>query len=361
MKKTLTFYFLFCFALFGCKPEKAQIDFNAASNLHQILDQQKVKDNYLALILTKGGCELCDIYKGELHKLNDSGNTLLNADLDIKSISVNGKGIIINQLFRDYSFPMTILFDRNGEIKGFFRGARPEVLLQALKSVYAGKVFYNSKAPFLNGDDTVNFSDEQKMGFVNELFSYANIMQRGGNLNKKQIDSLTINIKKKPYFFNRYLLSKAMVGINDKIAAGKAAESTLSTYHDNLDVMLYQSLKNELHHITDASYTSVNEALLSTPNTEINFGHDYVGAVKTIQIPIKNVGKKELFINNIRVSCDCLKVTWPKEGIPSGKTGEIRVSYKLKQEGLFNQSLFVFSSSPTDPLQINISGTAKII
>ncbi|HWW41931.1 DUF1573 domain-containing protein [Pedobacter sp.] len=363
MKNAPILYLSLCLSIlfFSCKPQKAEIDFNGTNTLSQILDKQKTSGKYLVLILTKGGCELCDIYKRELNQLNETGNLLLNSNLNINSIAVNGNGSVLNQLFRDYSFPLTLIFDKSGSIKGYFRGARPEILLQALPSVYSGKVFYNSKRPFLNNVDKITFSDDQKIGFINELFRYTTIIQHGKKLDQGQIDSLIKNTLKKPYFFNNYILAKAMQSAGDTIRAAKLADSVITVYQEELDVLLYQSLRNELRYVATGHHEAVSQPLITTPQTEINFGKEKVGAMKTILIPVKNVGKEQLVISNVKVSCDCLNVTWSHEPILSGKTGEIKVSYAIRNEGVFNQSLFVFSNSPTEPLQININGIAQII
>ncbi|HNE30288.1 MAG TPA: DUF1573 domain-containing protein, partial [Saprospiraceae bacterium] len=44
----------------------------------------------------------------------------------------------------------------------------------------------------------------------------------------------------------------------------------------------------------------------------------------------KNVGSEPLLITNCKGSCGCTVPTWPKEPIPPGATGEIKVEFNTK-------------------------------
>ncbi|WP_316790933.1 DUF1573 domain-containing protein [Pedobacter frigoris] len=360
MKNAPILIYIFYLFILGCKPKKADINFNGLLSLDKILENQKTQDKYLALVLTMSGCDLCDFYKKQLLSLNQSKTTPFNSDLEIKSIDVKNENFWFNQLLREYSFPLTVIFDKNGEVKGFFRGARPEILVTALKSVYSGKIYYRSKDYFLNSAKTDSFSGEQKLDFINQVLKGTKLLKSNKTLNTDEINSLSKNVDQMPYFFNSYLLAKAMMLVKDTIGAQNIARETLKKYNREIDAILYHSLKNELRYLTDNQYQDFNEALITTPQTEINFGAENVGIFKKITIPIKNSGKKPLLINNVKVSCDCIKAIWPKEYLPPGKTAEITVSYKLKEAGIFNQNVFVFSNSATEPLKININGVAQI-
>ncbi|SMC64727.1 DUF1573 domain-containing protein [Pedobacter africanus] len=361
MKGSYLLLFLFFLFIISCKPDKADIDFSGLESLDQILQKQKKESKYVVLILTKSGCDLCDIYKKELNGLNNNKNAAFGSDLMMKSVEAKRENLWLNQLLREYSFPLTIVLDKEGDVRGFFRGARPEVLNMALRAIYSGKIYYESKAQFLNLDSAAVFSDEQKIKLIDELLKAFIAIRAGNALNNHQLAGVIRTVKWQPYFFNNYLLTKAMIMAKDTIQAQKLAYQTLNLYNEELDAILYPSLKNELRYLVNRKYKFFEDALITTPRTEINFGSENVGVLKTVRIPIRNVGKKPLIINSVKVSCDCLKVTWPHEPISPGKTGEITVGYKLKEVGAFNQSLFVFSSSPTEPLQINITGIAQII
>lgn len=361
MKSSYFILFLSFLFIISCKPQKAEIDFSGLDNLDEILQNQKKGNKYLVLILTKSGCDLCDIYKRQLNALNNSKNKIFDSQLAIKSVEAKRDNLWLNQLLREYSFPLTLILDRKGEIRGFFRGARPEVLTTALRAIYLGKIYYQSKARFLNLDNAAVLSDDHKIKFINELLKAFVDVKGGKELDSDQIRSILRTIKEQSFFFNNYLSAKAMVMAKDTVHAKQLAHQALDRYNDELDMLLYSSLKNELRYLINSKYKVFNEALITTPRTEINFGSESVGVLKMIRIPIKNAGKKPLLINNVKVSCDCLKVTWPDKPIPPGKSEDITVGYKLKEAGVFNQSLFVFSTSPTGPLQININGSAQII
>lgn len=75
----------------------------------------------------------------------------------------------------------------------------------------------------------------------------------------------------------------------------------------------------------------------------------------------KNTGKEPLVISNAKGSCGCTVPEWPREPIPVGGSGEIRVQFDSKGKGKVGgatQAKKVTLTANTDPAQtfLNIKG-----
>ena len=80
-----------------------------------------------------------------------------------------------------------------------------------------------------------------------------------------------------------------------------------------------------------------NNGLPEGPTTMIRYDSDRFdfgvtdeGEVVKHLFKFTNVGKEPLVISNCKGSCGCTVPTWPKEPIPPGATGEIKVEFNTK-------------------------------
>ncbi|MBV6439123.1 MAG: DUF1573 domain-containing protein [Haliscomenobacteraceae bacterium CHB4] len=83
--------------------------------------------------------------------------------------------------------------------------------------------------------------------------------------------------------------------------------------------------------------TNLNSTVSNQPTTTIeyenpkyNFGVVDEGEVVTHVYKFKNTGKEPLIISNAKGSCGCTVPTWPKEPIPPGGSGELKVEFNSK-------------------------------
>ncbi len=67
--------------------------------------------------------------------------------------------------------------------------------------------------------------------------------------------------------------------------------------------------------------------VISFSKTEHDFGNINEGDIVETIFSFKNTGKSELIITNARGSCGCTVPQWPKEPIPPGGSGEIKVKF----------------------------------
>lgn len=73
----------------------------------------------------------------------------------------------------------------------------------------------------------------------------------------------------------------------------------------------------------------------------------------------KNTGKSPLIITEAHGSCGCTVPTWPKEPIPPGGKGEIKVHYATDRVGVINKTVTVTSNAATPSVTLSIVGTVK--
>ena len=100
---------------------------------------------------------------------------------------------------------------------------------------------------------------------------------------------------------------------------------------------------------------SLSAICQSKPNfecTKKTIKHGKVKAGEPIDIfyPFKNSGELPLLINDIKVSCSCTNVKWPKTPILPNSSDTIKVNIDTKSMiGWQDRILEVYSNSPTSP------------
>lgn len=92
-----------------------------------------------------------------------------------------------------------------------------------------------------------------------------------------------------------------------------------------------------------------------------DFGEVMEGEKVVHTYKFKNTGKEPLVISNAKGSCGCTVPEWPREPIPVGGSGEIRVQFDSKGKGKVGggpQAKKVTITANTDPANtfLNIKG-----
>lgn len=84
---------------------------------------------------------------------------------------------------------------------------------------------------------------------------------------------------------------------------------------------------------------------ISTKNTTIDCKQVTYKHPVTAVFTLKNSGDKPLLINNIKTSCGCTTVSFPKAPIASGASFEVSVTYDAKQMGHFYKQIGIYSNT----------------
>lgn len=73
-----------------------------------------------------------------------------------------------------------------------------------------------------------------------------------------------------------------------------------------------------------------------------------------------NKGNKPLILNNVAASCGCTVPEWPRQPIPPGGKGEIKVKYNTAIVGTFNKSITVHSNAENNVVNLSVKGNVII-
>jgi len=88
--------------------------------------------------------------------------------------------------------------------------------------------------------------------------------------------------------------------------------------------------------------------------------HDYGtierGGDGNCEFIFTNKGQAPLVLNNVRASCGCTVPKWPREPIPPGEQGVIKVQYNTRITGAFNKSITVNSNAANSTVRLTIRG-----
>lgn len=83
---------------------------------------------------------------------------------------------------------------------------------------------------------------------------------------------------------------------------------------------------------------------ISLPSDTINCGQvEYKHAVKA-EFKMKNSGDKPLLISDVKTSCGCTTVSYPKGAIAPGKKFSVSAVYDAKQLGHFQKEVGIYLS-----------------
>lgn len=91
-----------------------------------------------------------------------------------------------------------------------------------------------------------------------------------------------------------------------------------------------------------------------------NFGDIAEGDTVSHSFKFKNTGNQPLVISNVVSTCGCTATKWPKEPVPPGKSGEIKVDFDASgRRGKQSKVITVISNSFTPQARIRV--TANVL
>ena len=75
---------------------------------------------------------------------------------------------------------------------------------------------------------------------------------------------------------------------------------------------------------------------------------------------VKNEGTTPLVIANVTASCGCTTPEWTKEPIPSGQTGEVKVTFDPKNRpGNFMKTIRLYGNAMQNGFVLTIRGKVE--
>jgi len=114
---------------------------------------------------------------------------------------------------------------------------------------------------------------------------------------------------------------------------------------------------------TNVNNTAVSNQPSTTiqyDNEKFNFGVVDEGEVVKHIYKFKNTGTEPLIISNAKGSCGCTVPTWPKEPVPPGGTGELKVEFNSKgKPGPQSKRVTVTANTTPTETFLEISGEVR--
>ena len=103
----------------------------------------------------------------------------------------------------------------------------------------------------------------------------------------------------------------------------------------------------------------VNGPVLTLEKTSHDFGDIFQGDKVDQIFKFTNTGNEPLIITEIRITCGCTQPEWPRNPIPPGGKGEIKVGFNSAGKmGIQTKSLPVISNATND---VTISFSTNVL
>ena len=102
--------------------------------------------------------------------------------------------------------------------------------------------------------------------------------------------------------------------------------------------------------------TMANAQELTIANEVTDIGQTSYRIPVIADYEVTNTGNKPLVINNVEVSCGCVKVDYPKQPIQEGGKAHIRATFDAAQLGHFTKQLLVYSNADPRPALLIYKG-----
>lgn len=128
-------YIVLAFVIFlsSCAEEKKVIvrfDFQENRTSTQFLEEDNAnRSNYIVTILGMSTCDLCSYVKEKMASFSGLPPNVLFRSVDL----TKSENKWLEQLLREFSYPLVLITNPENELVGFVKGARLNVLKEAFK------------------------------------------------------------------------------------------------------------------------------------------------------------------------------------------------------------------------------------
>lgn len=108
---------------------------------------------------------------------------------------------------------------------------------------------------------------------------------------------------------------------------------------------------------------SRGQPTIQLPETNHEFGEIQQGEVARLQLPVRNIGTKDLHIESVSTSCGCTSASVEPTTIPPNSEGTLSISYDSglhPDKGPIWRIVYIASDDPQTPeAQVELRGTVK--
>lgn len=104
---------------------------------------------------------------------------------------------------------------------------------------------------------------------------------------------------------------------------------------------------------------SASAQKLEVSKGEINCGNVGYEVPCTAAFELENSGNRDLLISDVKASCGCLKLDYPRTPIHAGERFWINVTYDARQLGHFYKTAAIYSNGSEKPVYLTMTGIVK--
>lgn len=102
-----------------------------------------------------------------------------------------------------------------------------------------------------------------------------------------------------------------------------------------------------------ASFRRMNTGTMNFDDTKYNFGFIHQGDIVTHDFVFTNSGEEPIVISDAEVACECTKVDYPKQPVPKGAKGTIKVTFDSKSAmDRQERTVLVKSNAANSPVKL---------
>lgn len=101
---------------------------------------------------------------------------------------------------------------------------------------------------------------------------------------------------------------------------------------------------------------TVDAQKIVTDNEVIDCGKIVYNKPAVVNFELKNKGGARLVINDVKTSCGCTSVEYPRQPIESGGTFTVTATYDARQLGHFHKELAIYSNASEKPMYLTLTG-----
>lgn len=100
----------------------------------------------------------------------------------------------------------------------------------------------------------------------------------------------------------------------------------------------------------------VSAQRLQVTRPTVNCGPVAYNKPITATFEMRNKGNRKLKITDVRTSCGCIGVEYPKKEVAAGDKFVMKLTYDVRQLGHFDKSARIVSNGTKEPLYVNMTG-----
>lgn len=105
-----------------------------------------------------------------------------------------------------------------------------------------------------------------------------------------------------------------------------------------------------------AASLEVSAQQIEAKRSVIDCGQVMFDKPVTVEFELQGKGGKDLAIEDVKTSCGCTMVSFPKENIAKGEVFKLKVTYDARQMGHFEKQVRVFTNASKKPLMLTLRG-----